>query len=346
MEKNKVLVALSGGVDSSVTAALLLDQGYEVIGAHMRLLPGDGSLKGESDARRVADELNIPFHSIDCREDFSSLIIGDFCREYRHGRTPNPCVRCNQLFKFGALLRVADDLGAQYLATGHYARIERIDDRLRLCRGVDANKDQSYFLFVLSERQLQRVLFPLGHLTKSKVRELAQQYQLSARSKSESQDICFVPDNNYIGFLEQQESSWPTGGEIVHVNGQVLGAHNGTHHYTIGQRRGLGIGWSEPLYVVSLDAQQQRVVVGEKNCLQRHRLQVENVIWSSLPNTNELRVDCRIRYRHHQAMATLKILGEAQVEVVFDQPQTGVTPGQCAVFYQDECVFGGGWISA
>ena len=347
MKKNTVLVALSGGVDSSVTAALLLEQGYEVIGAHMRLLPGDQSLQGEADARRIAEELHIPFYSLDCRDRFTTAIIGDFCREYRAGRTPNPCVRCNQHFKFGALFDLADDLGADYLATGHYARIDHQRDPVRLCRGVYAQKDQSYFLFVLSSAQLKRVLFPLGGLTKSEVRELAEKYHLSSRQKSESQDICFVPDNDYIGFLERHDDRpWPDHGEIVHVSGKVLGTHHGTHRYTIGQRRGLGIGWTEPLYVVELDAEQQRVVVGEKAVLQRDRLQVHDVIWSVPPADREVRVDCRIRYRHHPAMATLTIADNGDVTVVFDEPQYGVTPGQCAVFYVNDCVLGGGWIAS
>jgi len=344
MNKNKVLVALSGGVDSSVTAALLLEQGYEVVGAHMRLLPGDQSLQGEADARRIAEELDIPFHSLDCRDAFNDAIIGDFCREYRAGRTPNPCVRCNQQFKFGAMFDLADELDAYYLATGHYARICDQNSQARLCRGLDAKKDQSYFLFVLGEKQLQRVLFPLGEKTKPEVRVLAEKYHLSSRKKSESQDICFVPDNDYIGFLERNDSPWPDRGEIVHVNGKVLGRHQGTHRYTIGQRRGLGIGWTEPLYVIELDAQQQRVVVGEKSALKRERLQVRDVIWAQPPNGNELRVDCRIRYRHHTALATLTIADDGRVDVLFDEPQYGVTPGQCAVFYDRDCVIGGGWI--
>ncbi|WP_321531685.1 tRNA 2-thiouridine(34) synthase MnmA [uncultured Desulfuromonas sp.] len=346
MKKHTVLVAMSGGVDSSVTAALLIDQGYEVIGAHMRLLPGEQSLQGEADARRVAEELHIPFHCLDCRDDFNAAIIGDFCREYRAGRTPNPCVRCNQQFKFGALFDFADELGADYLATGHYARITRDEERVRLCRGLYTQKDQSYFLFILSAAQLTRVLFPLGGLTKPEVRQLAETYHLSSRQKSESQDICFVPDNDYIGFLERHDSPWPDHGEIVHINGKVLGVHHGTHRYTIGQRRGLGIGWTEPLYVVELDAEQQRVVVGEKAVLQRDRLQVLDVIWSELPSDRELRVDCRIRYRHHPALATLTIADSGDVTVVFNEPQYGVTPGQCAVFYVNDCVLGGGWIAS
>lgn len=345
MKKNTVLVAMSGGVDSSVTAALLIDQGYEVIGAHMRLLPGDQSIQGEADARRIAEELEIPFHSLDCRDTFNAAIIGDFCREYRAGRTPNPCVRCNQQFKFGALFALADELGADYLATGHYARIDRQKDHVRLCRGLYKQKDQSYFLFVLSAAQLKRVLFPLGGLTKPEVRNLAEKYHLSSRKKSESQDICFVPDNDYIGFLERYDSPWPDHGEIVHINGKVLGTHHGTHRYTIGQRRGLGIGWTEPLYVIELDAEQQRVIVGEKAALQRDRLQVRDVTWSVPPQHTSLRVDCRIRYRHHPAMATLSIRPNGDVDVFFDEPQYGVTPGQCAVFYDDDCVLGGGWIT-
>ncbi|PLX90087.1 MAG: tRNA 2-thiouridine(34) synthase MnmA [Desulfuromonas sp.] len=343
MAKKKVLAALSGGVDSSVMAALLLKEGYDVIGAHMLLLPGEQAQQGNRDAQRVADELNIPFHSLDCRQPFAESIMADFCQEYRIGHTPNPCVRCNQQFKFGYLLQVADALGVDFLATGHYARIDHCGELSRLCRGEDPHKDQSYFLFTLNQQQLGRVLFPLGTLSKPEVRNLAESFHLSSQAKSESQDICFVTDNDYIRFLEQQ-GEWPCHGEICHVNGQVLGHHHGSHRYTIGQRKGLGIGWSEPLYVVAIDAAQQKVIVGEKPNLACSNLQVRDVVWSVPQQVENLRVDCRIRYRHHQAMATLNLGPQGRVEVVFDEPQYGVTPGQCAVFYQDNCVLGGGWI--
>lgn len=344
MANNKVIVALSGGVDSSVTAALLQQRGYEVIGVHMRLLSGAEFEGSDADARRVAEELGIEFHSLDCKERFSQTIIADFCSEYRQGRTPNPCVLCNRQLKFGYLLDVADQLGAHYLATGHYAQIDHSGEQPVLRRGSDRKKDQSYFLFTLTSKQLERVMFPLADLTKDEVRALAEKFNLSSRKKSESQDICFIPDNDYVAFLERQAIELPGGGDIIHVDGQVLGRHQGSHRYTIGQRRGLGIGWSEPLYVVAIDAQKKQVIVGEKKYLECAELVVDSVVWAQPLTATTLRVDCRIRYRHHEAPATLNVNEDHSVQVVFDEAQIGVTPGQAAVFYVEDAVIGGGWI--
>ena len=340
----KVMVALSGGVDSAVTAALLMEQGYEVIGVHMRLLSGPEHENSDKDARLVAKELGIEFHSLDCRSEFNRAIVQNFCTEYLHGRTPNPCVLCNRHMKFGYLLQVADDLGADFLATGHYACIDRTGDQPILRRGSDRKKDQSYFLFTLTAEQLNRVMFPLAETSKEQVKQIAEKINLSARHKAESQDICFIPDNDYVRFLEGQSLALPHGGNIVHVNGQVLGQHRGTYRYTIGQRKGLGIGWSEPLYVISIDVKNNQVIVGEKGCLETTELFVGDVVWSQAVDITQLRVDCRIRYRHNEAMATLYLDDEKNVRVVFDQAQIGVTPGQSAVFYQDDAVIGGGWI--
>lgn len=340
----KVMVALSGGVDSAVTAALLLEQGYEVIGVHMRLLSGAEHESSDEDARQVANELGIEFHSLDCRGEFNRIIVQNFCDEYLNGRTPNPCILCNRHMKFGYLLQVADELGADFLATGHYARIDHSGNVPVLRRGSDRKKDQSYFLFTLTAEQLKRVMFPLENTTKEQVKEIAKRINLSARHKAESQDICFIPDNDYVSFLRKQKITLPQGGNIIHVNGKVLGRHCGTYRYTIGQRKGLGIGWSEPLYVVSIDVTNNQVVVGEKQFLETTELFVDDVVWSQLSGQNELRVDCRIRYRHNEALATLYTDDKNRVRVVFDQPQIGVTPGQSAVFYQDDAVIGGGWI--
>jgi len=340
----KVMVALSGGVDSAVTAALLMEQGYEVVGVYMRLLSGPEHADCDHDARQVAQELGIEFHSLDCRNEFNRVIVQNFCTEYLHGRTPNPCVLCNRHMKFGYLLQVADELGADFLATGHYACIDRSGDYPVLRRGCDRKKDQSYFLFTLTTEQLERVLFPLADTSKEQVQKIAQKINLSARHKAESQDICFIPDNDYVRFLEGQSLSLPQGGDIVHVNGQVLGRHRGTYRYTIGQRKGLGIGWREPLYVVAIDVEKKQVVVGEKQHLETTELFVGDVVWSQPIKVEQLRVDCRIRYRHSESMSTLYIEGDNGVRVVFDHPQIGVTPGQSAVFYQDDAVVGGGWI--
>ncbi|MEA3464599.1 MAG: tRNA 2-thiouridine(34) synthase MnmA [Thermodesulfobacteriota bacterium] len=340
----KVLVALSGGVDSAVTAALLLEQGYDVVGVNMQLLPAFDGECVDGGARQVARELGIEFHSLDCQTQFNREIVQNFCQEYFHGRTPNPCILCNRHMKFAYLLRVADDLGIEYLATGHYACVDHSGKYSVLRRGQDSKKDQSYFLFTLSSQQLSRVIFPLGNITKQEVQRIARRLNLSARNNGESQDICFIPDNDYISFLENQSLQLPEAGDIVHVDGAIIGHHQGIHRYTIGQRRGLGIGWSEPLYVVAVDSIERRVIVGEKHHLETMVMQVENVVWSQPIAQFPLRVDCRIRYRHCEALATISLQGDQSVHVVFDQPQTGVTPGQAAVFYQEDCVIGGGWI--
>ncbi len=276
----KVMVALSGGVDSAVTAALLIEQGYEVVGVHMRLLSGAEHELSDEDARQVANELGIEFHSLDCRKEFDRVIVQNFCDEYLNGRTPNPCILCNRHMKFGYLLQIADELGADFLATGHYARIDHSGDVPVLRRGRDRKKDQSYFLFTLTAEQLKRVMFPLEDTTKEQVKGIAQRLNLSARHKAESQDVCFIPDNDYVRFLQSQPLTLPQGGAIVHVNGRVLGRHSGTYRYTIGQRKGLGIGWSEPLYVVSIDVIKNQVVVGEKQFLETTELLVSDVVWS------------------------------------------------------------------
>lgn len=338
----KVVVALSGGVDSAVTAALLLEQGYEVIGVYMQLLPGSDC--GDSSARQVAQELGIEFHSLDCKQLFAQHIVQNFCHEYLHARTPNPCILCNRDLKFGYLLQIMRSLGADYLATGHYARVDSTGGSAVLRRASDLSKDQSYFLFTLQPHQLSQLMFPLENLTKEQVQQLAQRFNLSAADRSESQDICFIPDNNYIHFLEQQLLPLPGAGSIIHVNGTRLGSHQGIHRYTIGQRRGLGIAWHEPLYVIALDADSQCIIVGEKSHLQRFELIVDDVVWTQPVASFPVRVDCRIRYRHREAAATVSLLDNGQLRVVFEQAQSGVTPGQAAVFYQQDCVLGGGWI--
>jgi tRNA-specific 2-thiouridylase len=340
----QVMVALSGGVDSAVTAALLMEQGFDVVGVYMQLLSGDEHADDAAGARQVANELAIPLHILDCREQFAEQVVDNFCNEYKVGRTPNPCILCNKYLKFGYLLQFADELGIEYLATGHYACVDTSGAYPLLRRGTDLAKDQSYFLFTLTAEQLARVMFPLATTTKQEVLDLAQRFKLSARHSGESQDICFIPNNDYVSFLAAQNLDLPAGGDIIHVDGMVLGQHNGTHCYTIGQRRGLGIGWSEPLYVVAIDAAKKQVIVGENGYLEKIQLQVKNVVWAhSLPPAN-LRVDCRIRYRHREALATIEVIDNGTVLVLFDEAQTGVTPGQSAVFYQNDCVLGGGWI--
>lgn len=356
-DKKRIVVAMSGGVDSSVAAALYKEQGHEVIGITMQIwdyskfTAPDGetfgsccSLDDVYDARRVADQLGIPFYVVNFEEHFQRTVIDKFCDDYFAGRTPNPCVLCNQVLKFELLLRKARELEADWLATGHYAQSIYADGRYQLHKGLDPNKDQSYFLYTLTQEQFSRVRFPLGGLTKEEVREHAARFNLRVAEKPESQDICFVPDGDYVRFLEEERGSGAMNGEIVHVSGQVLGRHQGTYRYTIGQRKGLGLSWPEPLYVVDIDAENKQVIVGEKQHLQRRELLISDVNWFIPTPTEPFSASCRIRYRHQEQPAQILPLTDGQVKIIFDQPQTGVTPGQAAVIYRADEVLGGGTI--
>jgi len=348
---------MSGGVDSSVTAALLQEQGYEVIGMTMQIwdyskfTSQDGetfgtccSLDDVYDARRVAEQLGIPFYVINFEKDFQKLVIDRFCQDYFSGRTPNPCVICNQILKFELLMRKALELEADFLATGHYASIGQDGPRYFLYKGFDQAKDQSYFLFTLTQEQLGRTLFPLGRMSKDQVREHASRFQLRVAEKAESQDICFVPDGDYVRFLEEELGPGHKDGEILHLDGTVLGRHQGIYRYTIGQRRGLGLSWPQPLYVVRIDAENNQVLVGEKHHLQRSELEVDGCNWSISEPQQPLITACRIRYRQQEVPATVEALDGGRARVRFEQPQVGVTPGQAAVFYEGDRVIGGGWI--
>ncbi|MGB9079935.1 MAG: tRNA 2-thiouridine(34) synthase MnmA [Desulfuromonadaceae bacterium] len=355
MTNKRVVIAMSGGVDSSVSAALLKEQGYDVIGVSMQLydpiekIPGCRvktccSLDDVLDAGRVAKKLGIPFEVIDMRAEFKEQVIDYFIAEYAAGRTPNPCIRCNDLIKFDLLLKKATEMGADLLATGHYARISE-DERGRkwLLTGLDPAKDQSYFLFTLTQEQLQQIVFPVGQLEKTDVRRLASEYALPVAHKHESQEICFIPDNDYVKFLENHGVAQKPG-EIVTVDGSVIGRHSGVHRYTVGQRKGLGIAWQQPLHVCAIDTEKNRVVVGERRELATSTLTAARATWSSPPAETEFRAACRIRYRHKPAPCRVAMLADDRFEVYFDTPQTSVTPGQAAVIYDGEMVLGGGWI--
>lgn len=348
---------MSGGVDSSATAALLLEQGYDVIGITLKLWPQDCVNRAEdkccgpqavTDARSVSHRLGIPYYLIDESADFQKHVIQYFADEYKAGRTPNPCVMCNQNLKFGRLIDRADQLGADYIATGHFARIEKSADGSRqlLKRGRDARKDQSYFLFSLRQDQLARTLFPLGEKTKSDTREVARQCALKTADKAESMEICFVPDNNYGGFLQQANLVQKHRGEIVDLHGRLLGHHDGIEFYTIGQRKGLGITTSKPVYVVELDAERNRVVVGDESALDRDEFVADRCNWHPFEKlAGPIEVTAKIRYNHPGVAATVTPLENNSVRVKLHVPQRAITPGQAAVFYQDDLVVGGGWIA-
>jgi tRNA-specific 2-thiouridylase len=353
----RVVVAMSGGVDSSVAAALLKEQGCEVIGMTMQIWDYSKftSEHGESfgsccslddvyDARRVAESLEIPFYVVNFEQQFEEAVIKPFCDDYFNGRTPNPCVVCNQVLKFEILLRRARELQADYLVTGHYARIVEEDGGLSLRKGLDRNKDQSYFLYPLTKEQMQYVRFPLGGMTKDEVRGHASRLGLMVAEKAESQDICFVPDGDYVRFLEEQRGVGAMNGDIVHINGEILGKHQGTYRYTIGQRRGLGLSWPQPLYVVGIDAENHKVIVGEKAHLEVSQCHVVDINWLIDATDKKIEAGCRIRYRHHEVPSVITIQDDGSATVVFQTPQSGVTPGQAAVFYDGDRVLGGGCI--
>jgi tRNA-specific 2-thiouridylase len=346
---------MSGGVDSSATAALLLEQGYEVVGITLKLWPQDCVSRAEdkccgpqavSDARSVCHKLGIPYYLIDEAEQFQTKVIQYFADEYKAGRTPNPCVMCNQNLKFGRLIDRADQLGAEFIATGHFARLERQNGRVLLKRGRDLKKDQSYFLFSLRQDQLARAMFPLGEKTKSDTREVARHCDLKTADKEESMEICFVPDNDYGKFLEQAKLAEKHRGEIVDEQGCVLGHHEGIEFYTIGQRRGLGISSAKRLYVIELDAANNRVIVGDEAALARDEFTVERCNWIPFETPlTSLEVTAKIRYNHPGAAATVTSLGNGQAKVKLHAPARAITPGQAAVFYQNDLVVGGGWIT-
>ena len=337
----RIVVAMSGGVDSTISAALLRDRGWEVVGVFMQR-----GFEGDTDAaaRNAAAWLGVEFHVLDVSTEFSRL-IEEFCLEYRRGRTPNPCVRCNARFKFGRLAQFAREMGAEAVATGHYARVERRGERFCLRRGCDPNKDQSYALFGLSQQQLGFAQFPLGNQTKEATRALAKRLGFPGQDREESQEVCFVAGGDYRKLVAHQLGPSRTRGQIVDVNGNVLGEHKGVENFTIGQRRGLGIAVGEPRYVVRLDVDSQTVVVGAADDLACGELTAEDVNWVSVSAPDEpVRAAVQIRYKHKAAPATCYAVGERRVRVVFDSPVRAVTPGQAAVFYDEDRVVGGGWI--
>ncbi len=350
---------MSGGVDSSTAAALLSRQGLEVVGITMKVWDDAGTADeftrrccsdaDAEDARRVCARLNIPHYVSNAKAAFRKHIVEPFCSEYLAGRTPNPCVVCNTEIKFRLMLRRARALGATHVATGHYARIERDEaaGRWLLLKGRDTSKDQSYFLYGLTQSQLAHILFPLGGLTKTQVRRTARELGLSTAQKPESQEICFVPEGDYRKLLERVAPERPTPGPIVHVDGRILGTHKGIANYTIGQRRGLGVAHPRPLYVVGFDIGRNAVVVGESEHVWADELVAENMNWIAIKKLNEpMRAHARIRYKHEESPAIVSLLEGGSVLVRFDRPQRAVTPGQSIVFYDGDVVIGGGLIGS
>jgi tRNA-specific 2-thiouridylase len=349
---------MSGGVDSSVAAALLVEQGHDVIGVSMQLYDqSEGqssfgsccSLDDLHDARRVAAAIRIPHYILNFERQFDDQVVSNFVREYASGRTPLPCARCNSDLKFATLAERATGYGAEAVATGHYARVERDaqSGHYLLKRGADPAKDQAYFLFSLTQEQLARAVFPVGDRSKRAVREYARERRLPVADKPDSQEICFIPDDDYAAFVTKRAPEVTQAGTIVDTTGRVLGGHDGIHRFTVGQRKGLGLASSPtgtPLYVLQLRPADQQVVVGPKSSLERTTLTASGVNWIPGRPVSPRRATVQIRHRHPPAPAVVRALDEDRAEVVFDEPQLAVTPGQAVVFYDADAVVGGGWI--
>ncbi len=341
---------MSGGVDSSVAAALVKEQGYETIGVTLNLATArstEAMRTGIESAREVAHQLRIPHHVLDLRQEFEQRIIRVFCQEYCSGRTPNPCVLCNKEIKLGLLLSEARNLGADQVATGHYARVvyHQKKERYLLKKGKDEQKEQSYFLFLLSQGQLASVMFPLGEMKKSAVRARAKQQGLSVYDRRGSQEVCFIPDNDYVAYIKGMMPHIEQPGRIISTSGKVLGTHQGIYSFTIGQRKRLNVPQGYPVYVVGLDNETNTVVVGKKDETLRTELTASSLNWIARKSLEEtIEVTARIRYRNREHSARIIPVSEDSVKVEFFEPQLAITPGQAVVFYDGDTVVGGGWI--
>ncbi|MDY0097425.1 MAG: tRNA 2-thiouridine(34) synthase MnmA [Candidatus Dojkabacteria bacterium] len=348
--KGKVLLGMSGGVDSSVSAYILKQQGYEVIGCTMKLWFDENHNKYVSnieDAKRVANTLDIPFHIFDMQEDFKKYVVNYFISEYESGRTPNPCVACNRYVKFEGLMEKAKELEIDYIATGHYAVVEKENDRYILKKSKDDSKDQTYFLYNLTQEQLSKAVFPLGSYKKTEIRDIAKQLGFNTANKPDSQEVCFIENNNHFEFVNAYSDTPTQKGEIVDIQGNVLGIHEGISKYTIGQRRGLGVVTGKPMFVIDIDGESNRVILGSNDDLLKKELIASNLNWVSIDSLKDkLDVDIKIRSTAKLAKGKISTIEENKVRVIFDKPQRAITKGQSVVFYKEDTVVGGGIIES
>lgn len=355
MTKKKVVVGMSGGVDSSVAAYILKEQGYDVIGVTMQIWQDDAlettengccGISAVDDARRVAGQLGIPYYVMNFKQEFKENVIDYFTKEYTLGHTPNPCIACNRYVKWESLLKRSLDIGADYIATGHYARVERLENgRFAIRNSVTAKKDQTYALYNLTQEQLSHTLMPIGDYNKDEIREIARREGLMVAHKPDSMEICFIPDNDYAGYIQKNTGYVAKPGNFVDVNGNVVGTHKGIIHYTVGQRKGLGLSMGHPVFVVSLRPDTNEVVIGSNDDVFNKTLYANKLNFMSVERINGvIRAKGKIRYSHDGAMCSVRMIDEDTIECVFDEPQRAVTPGQALVLYDGEYVLGGGTI--